>query len=330
MLKKVIFNIYSALCLAILAFILLIIAVSIYLYLPDKYLDHDRYFIIDKGSSFKTVTQKLHQEEIIQYPKIFYYTARLVKGYNFKVHHGEYLFTKNSSWQEIINKINGGQVHLRQLTIAEGLSADSVIKILNQNQYLSGDIDKSTVKEGWLLPETYYYHYQEQRSELITRMQDAMIKTIDELWEQRDANILLKNKQEAIILASIVEKETGIAHERPLIASVFVNRLKKGMRLQSDPTIIYSFAFGNVDLEREIRRSDINNKSAINTYNIYGLPPTPICNPGIDSIKAVLNPPQTDYVYFVAKGDGSGEHNFSSNITDHNNYVTQYRQSLND
>ena len=153
-------------------------------------------------------------------------------------------------------------------------------------------------------------------------MQNAMQKTIDELWEVRDKTIPLRNKKEAIILASIVEKETGLASERPKVASVFINRLRKRMKLQSDPTIIYSFAMGNRKLERPIKQSDINNNSKFNTYNIYGLPPAPISNPGIDSIKAVLNPPQTDYLYFVASGDGG--HQFSSNLKDHNGYVSEY------
>jgi UPF0755 protein len=158
-------------------------------------------------------------------------------------------------------------------------------------------------------------------------MQSAMQKTIDELWEQRDKTIPLRNKNEAITLASIVEKESGVATERPKIASVFINRLRKRMKLQSDPTIVYSFTFGDKSLERPIKKSDINNGSIYNTYNIYGLPPAPICNPGLASIKAVLNPPQTDYLYFVASG--YGYHYFSNNLKDHNSYVTKYYQTIN-
>jgi UPF0755 protein len=136
----------------------------------------------------------------------------------------------------------------------------------------------------------------------------------------------VRSKQEAIILASIVEKETSINAERGKVASVFTNRLRKGMKLQSDPTIIYSFTKGDKNLERPIRVSDIQNGSPFNTYNIYGLPPTPICNPGLASIKAVLNPPKTDFLFFVATGNGG--HQFSSNVKDHNTYVAQYRKVL--
>jgi UPF0755 protein len=158
-------------------------------------------------------------------------------------------------------------------------------------------------------------------------MKGAMKKTIDDLWKERDRSIPIKTKKDAIILASIVEREAGTPSERPVIASVFTNRLRKGMKLQSDPTIIYSFTFGNTDLERRIRRKDINNQSPYNTYHIYGLPPSPICNPGIDSIKAVLNPPKTNYLYFVASGYRK-KHNFSTNLKDHNRFVSKYYKTL--
>lgn len=154
-----------------------------------------------------------------------------------------------------------------------------------------------------------------------------MHKTIDQLWEKRDPTVPLKTKEQAIILASIVEKETGIAEERPKVASVFINRLRKGIKLQSDPTIIYSFSLGDKKLERPIRLSDIRNNSPFNTYFIYGLPPAPICNPGLASIKAVLNPPQTDYIYFVATGTNGG-HYFSANLREHNESVAKYRSAI--
>ena len=153
-----------------------------------------------------------------------------------------------------------------------------------------------------------------------------MRKTIDDLWEKRDPSIPVKTKEQAIILASIVEKETGIAEERPKVASVFINRLKKGMKLQSDPTIIYSFTFGDKKLERPIKTKDIQNNSPFNTYHVYGLPPAPICNPGIASIKAVLNPIQTEFLYFVASG--RGDHTFASNLKDHNDNVVRYYKGL--
>jgi UPF0755 protein len=154
-----------------------------------------------------------------------------------------------------------------------------------------------------------------------------MKKTIDSLWEKRDLTIPLETKEQAIILASIVEKETGLNAEIGNVASVFINRLKKGMKLQSDPTIIYSFAFGNKSLERPIKVSDIQNNSVFNTYNVYGLPPTPICNPGLASIKAILNPPSTDYLFFVANPKGNG-HLFAKTLDEHNRNVAKYRYAI--
>jgi UPF0755 protein len=161
---------------------------------------------------------------------------------------------------------------------------------------------------------------------MVKRMQDSMQKAINELWEKRDKTIPLKSKEEAIILASIVEKETSLNSERGLVASVFTNRLRKGIKLQSDPTIIYSFTFGDKKLERQIRVSDIQNNSNFNTYHIYGLPPAPICNPGLASIKAVLNPLNSDYLYFVASG--RGDHIFSATLQEHNANVARYRRLI--
>ncbi|MDA0901986.1 MAG: endolytic transglycosylase MltG [Proteobacteria bacterium] len=325
MLKRSAINIYTLISLAIFALLLAIISLTIYLNLPNPHLQEDRYFVVEKGHGFKWVAKKLHNENIIKHPNLFLYSALLLKGHNLTAHQGEYLIEKNSSLQDIMDKIHKGTVHLRRITIAEGLSTHSILKIIDQAPYLTGEIDQN-IAEGSMLPETYLYYRGESKMDVVKRMQDALKEVLDELWEKRDRSIPIKSKEEAIILASIVEKETGVPHERPMIASVFTNRLRTGMRLQSDPTIIYSYAFGNTDLEREIRRSDIRNKSNINTYHIRGLPPTPICNPGIDSIKAVLNPPESEYLYFVATGNGG--HNFSSNIRDHNNFVTEYRKII--
>jgi UPF0755 protein len=293
---------------------------------PNNYHKQDKKFIIENGLTFRKVVEKLHQEKIIRSPNAFLYVSQLVKGRDPTVRYGEYFFEKNLSYYKILHKMIKGYVSFRKVTIAEGLSTNSALKIIHNSYGLIGDIQEN-VPEGSLLPETYFYSYNDTKLATLRRMQADMQKTIDELWEKRDQSIPLKNKFEAIILASIVEKESGIASERGKVASVFINRLRKGMKLQSDPTIVYSFTLGNKALERPIRKSDINNTSKYNTYHIYGLPPGPICNPGIESIKAVLNPPSTDYLYFVASGVGGG-HNFSSNIKDHNAYVARYYQIL--
>jgi UPF0755 protein len=292
---------------------------------PNSYHRQDQRFIIESGMTLREVVEKLHKEKIIKNPYAFLYISQLIKGLDPKVRYGEYFFEKNISYYKILHKLTKGNVFFRKITIAEGLSSHSALQIINNSSGLVGQAPAS-LKEGSLLPETYFYSYNDTKSSIVKRMQEAMAKTINELWEKRDLNTPVKNKEQALILASIVEKETGIDFERPKVASVFVNRLKKGMKLQSDPTIIYSFTFGDKKLERPIRISDIQNNSNFNTYHIFGLPPAPICNPGIDSLKAVLNPIKTDYLYFVASG--KGDHIFSSNLQEHNINVAKYRNYL--
>ena len=305
-------------------FLISVLSLIMYFNAPNSYHKQDKKFIVENGLTLRQVVEKLRDEHIIRNPTAFLYIGQLVKGYNPTVRYGEYFFEKNLSYYKILHKMVKGYVSFRKVTIAEGLTNNSVLKIINQSQGLIGELPE-TVLEGSLLPETYFYSYNDSKMTTLKRMQVGMQKTIDELWEKRDTSVPLKSKFEAIILASIVEREAGSPSERGKVASVFINRLKKGMKLQSDPTIIYSYTLGNKDLERPIRRSDINNDSKYNTYHVYGLPPGPICNPGVESIKAVLNPPATDYLYFVATGIGK-DHNFSSSIKEHNDYVNRYRQ----
>jgi UPF0755 protein len=326
MLKKNFENICVFFSLAVFTFMIGILSLIMYFNAPNSYHKQDKKFIIENGLTLRQVVNKLHREKIIRNPTAFLYISQLVKGYNPTVRYGEYFFEKNLSYYKIMHKMVKGYISFRKITIAEGLTSKSALEIIDTAHGLIGDLPNN-IKEGSLLPETYFYSYNDTKLATVKRMQAEMQKNIDILWETRDRSVPLQNKYEAIILASIVERETGSPSERGKVASVFVNRLKKKMKLQSDPTIIYSFTMGDKKLERPIRKSDINNKSPYNTYNIYGLPPSPICNPGLESIKAVLNPLQTDYLYFVATGRGR-EHNFSSNIKDHNNYVSQYYQNL--
>lgn len=312
--------------LSVFTYIILVFSIITYFNAPNSYHQSDKRFVVKKGMTFRQVAEKLHDEKIIKSPTTFLYLSQLIKGIDPKVRYGEYFFERNTSYYKILKKMLRGYIFFRKVTISEGLSSHSALKILNKSSGLVGELPEK-IAEGSILPETYFYSFNDTKVATLNRMKEAMKKTIDELWENRNINIPIKTKKEAIILASIVEKETGLASERKKVASVFVNRLKKGMKLQSDPTIIYSYAFGNTKLEHPIRLSDIRNKSPFNTYNIYGLPPTPICNPGIDSIKAVLNPPKTNYLYFVASPNGKG-HNFSSTLKEHNYYVRQYRQYI--
>ncbi len=322
---KKIFTFCAAFSVIVFCYLVLMLGLIMYFNAPNSYHAQDKRFIIESGMTLREVVEKLHDEKIVKNPTAFLYISQLIKGVDPKVRYGEYFFERNISYYKILHKMVRGNIFFRKVTVAEGLSTNSALKAVDRSNGLIGQLPEH-VKEGTLLPETYFYSYNDTKISMIKRMQDAMKKTIDELWAQRDLTIPVKTKEEALILASIVEKETGLASERPKVASVFVNRLRAHMKLQSDPTIIYSFTFGDKSLERTIRVSDIQNNSPFNTYHIYGLPPAPICNPGMASIKAVLNPIQSDYLFFVASG--RGDHIFSSNIKDHNANVARYRSIM--
>jgi UPF0755 protein len=215
-----------------------------------------------------------------------------------------------------------GKSILHKLTAPEGKTTKQILALVAAHEVLVGDITMAPA-EGALLPETYSFTRGETRDELIADMMRARDAVLDELWEKRANDLPIMTKDEAIILASIVEKETGVASERPLIAAVFVNRLRRGMRLQSDPTIIYGLT-GGEPLGRGLRKSELERETPYNTYLISGLPPTPIANPGRASIEAVLDPAESDYLFFVA--DGTGGHVFAATLEEHNRNVVKWRQ----
>jgi UPF0755 protein len=323
--KEKFFKACATISIAVFSYLAIIIFIIIYFNAPNSYHHKDKRFIIDSGMTLREVVDRLYDEKIIKSPTTFLYISQLIKGMDPKVRYGEYFFEKNISYYKILHKMIRGNVFFRKVTIAEGLSSKSALQAINRSIGLIGQTPE-VIKEGSLLPETYFYSYNDTKIGMIRRMQDSMTKAIDEMWELRDQSIPVKTKEQAIILASIVEKETGIDSERDKVASVFINRLNKGMKLQSDPTIIYSFTMGDKKLERTIRMSDIQNNSPYNTYHVYGLPPAPICNPGIASIRAVLNPIKTEYLFFVASG--KGDHIFSRNLQEHNFNVSRYRSFM--
>jgi UPF0755 protein len=214
----------------------------------------------------------------------------------------------------------------RRLTVAEGLTVAEVFRLLAETEALSGDLPEPP-PEGSLLPETYFYALGDDRAELVRRMQRGMRRLLDQLWPARAEALPLTERQQALILASIVDKETGVAAERGAVAAVFHNRLRQGMRLQSDPTVIYGLTDGNGPLDRELTRADWQHDSPYNTYRIEGLPPGPIGNPGRAALEAVLNPDDVDYLYFVA--DGSGGHAFGRTLDEHNRNVAKWRRIKN-
>ena len=324
---KYLFKLVTTFSIAVIILFFAILSIILYYNAPNSYHKQDKRFIIESGLTLREVVNKLHNEKIIRHPSAFLYLGQIIKGIDPKVRYGEYFFEKNISYYKILHKMVRGNIFFRKITIAEGLSSHSAFEIISKANGLVGEMPKiNEIEDGTILPETYFYSYNDSKKFLIKRMKDQMTKAIDELWLKRDKSIPIKTKREALILASIVEKETGVFSERGYVASVFINRLRKGMKLQSDPTIIYSYAFGDKNLERPIRLSDIRNKSPYNTYNIYGLPPKPICNPGIQSIRAVLNPIKSNYLYFVASG--YGDHIFSTNLRYHNRNVMRYRKII--
>lgn len=277
--------------------------------------------VIESGSGLGSVAWDLQRAGIIRSDLIFRLHARLT-GYAAQLKAGEYRFAPGVSPGDVLAKVVAHDVVMRFVTIPEGLTSSQIVKLIKEADGLTGDLPRS-IEDGMLLPETYGYERGESRSALVRRMRQARDDVLSNLWAGRAADLPLDSPEDALILASIVEKETSVARERPRVAAVFVNRLRRGMRLQSDPTVAYG-----VDptgpLGRPLRRSDLNGETPYNTYKISGLPPGPICHPGRDAIAAVLNPEQTKDLYFVA--DGSGGHAFATTLAGHNRNVAQWRR----
>lgn len=279
--------------------------------------------IIPKKSSTYKVAEILCKKNIIGQPYFFFVASVInkLKRQGFK--YGEYEIPPHISLCSIVNLLCSGQTVLHYFTVPEGMTISELCKKLEEEALLIGEIYRKP-QEGMILPETYDFQYGDNRQDFLDRMNHAMETTLKQLWVNRESNIAIKSVQEALILASIVEKETGIANERPLVASVFLNRLKIGMRLQSDPTVIYGLTLGKNLLKRNLSLKDLKGHSPYNTYNIYGLPPTPIACPGKEALQAVLHPIITEYLYFVA--DGTGGHNFSKGYDIHLQNVQKWRK----
>ena len=278
--------------------------------------------VINKGETSGIVAQKLAESGVISKPWLFKLSARF-KGLDKHLKAGEYQFVKGISLSEVIRQIAQGEVFFRKITLPEGLTTKQMLKIIKEDEALSGKIT-IIPEEGELLPETYSFVLGDSKNSIIKQATEAMQKAKTEAWNNRDEGLPLKNIEEMIVLASIIEKETAVPEERRLVASVFVNRLRKGMRLQTDPTVIYALTKGENDFERKLTRKDLEIDSPYNTYKYYGLPPKPICNPGKASIYAAVHPEMSDYLYFVA--NGSGGHNFAFSLKEHNNNVKNWKK----
>ncbi len=276
---------------------------------------------IEKGMNLRQIAAFLKKEGVIKSPAIFTFGVRAHnKAGAMKA--GEYSIPARSSAKMVMDILTGGQTYIRRITIPEGLTSGQIVDILNNTDALIGEVMKIP-ENGTLLPETYYYSFGDTRHSMIVRMQNAMQRTLDELWPERVDGLPFESPEKAVILASIVEKETSISGERRHVASVFLNRLQTGMRLQSDPTVIYAVTNGNLPFKRKLYTKDLRIQHAYNTYVIYGLPPGPIANPGRESIAAVLNPVESKDIYFVA--DGTGGHVFAKTYDEHIENVKKWR-----
>lgn len=236
---------------------------------------------------------------------------------------GEYAIDAAATPREILNQIALGRVFRRRLTIPEGSTSAEILQMVRKAEAMSGDPGSEPLPEGRLLPETYQYVYADDRLEMLRRMARARDELLARLWQQRAADLPLESEAQAVILASMIEAETPKADERPVVASVFINRLRRGMRLQSDPTVIYGMTLGRYSLEQPLTRADLQKATPWNTYVIDGLPPTPINHPGRASLVAALNPAATRFLYFVA--DGRGGHVFAETYDQHLKNVAAYR-----
>ncbi len=282
----------------------------------------EKVIVIERGSSVASIAKQLQSEGLIRFAKVFRFGIRILDDPR-PLQAGEYRIPAGASAADIAAILKSGEQVVHKITLAEGLSSIQIADLLRDEPLLTGKIE-TTPAEGTLLPETYHFHRGEDRTEMLRRMQTAMDEVLDKLWVGRDDGLPYQSPEEAMILASIVEKETAVESERWLVAGVFVNRLKKGMRLQSDPTVVYGITRGAGPLGRPLSREDLDAETAYNTYKINGLPPTPIANPGRASIAAVMNPAETDALYFVA--DGTGGHAFSKTLEEHNRNVRAWRK----
>lgn len=277
--------------------------------------------VVPRGAGLEAIAHSLATAGVIAEPTLFAIAAKLTgKARGLKA--GEYLFPAAVSPHDALGIMERGEVYVRRLTIAEGLSSVEAVEVLARAEGLVGEVSEPP-PEGSLLPETYHYSWGDERPALLRRMRRSMEEAVARLWAERAPGLPIDTPEQAVVLASIVERETGVDAERELVAGVFVNRLRRGMRLQSDPTVAYGIA-GGAGLDRALTRADLQAETPYNTYTIAGLPPGPICNPGLASLRAVLKPADTEYLYFVA--DGSGGHAFARTLDEHNRNVRKWRR----
>lgn len=295
-------------------------------------LSEDKILVVNKGDSLSKVAYQLERENVLSSAKLFILYARFQKKTKLEV--GEYQLVKNSSHDGLLNTLYEANVITYNVTLVEGKTFKDFIQVLQKKENITSLIDPSQSHdailgqigvdvdhpEGWFFPDTYRYVAGISDVELLQQAHQRMQSVLAEEWSARVDDLPYQSAYEALTMASIIEKETGVPYERPEIAGVFVRRLNIGMRLQTDPTIIYGLGD---EYQGNIRRKHLRQKTPYNTYMIDGLPPTPIAMPGREAIHAALHPKEGDALYFVAKGDGS--HYFSKTLREHNNAVREYQ-----
>lgn len=289
------------------------------LYTRPGPLGADTTVIVPKGATAAEIASALCTGGVIPSPLMFRAAVRLQAG---PLQAGEYRFPPHGSLRDTLAMLREGDTVKRRITVPEGLTSRQVVELLSDAEGLAGEVVAPPV-EGALLPETYNYAWGDSRSDLVRRMSQAMGATLDELWAARDPAVPLASPREAVILASIVEKETGIADERPRVAAVFLNRIRLGMKLQADPTVAYA-VHGGSGLGPPLTLTDLQYASPYNTYVVAGLPSGPIANPGRAALAAVLQPVHSDELYFVA--DGNGGHAFARTLEEHQRNVARWRR----
>jgi UPF0755 protein len=309
-------------------FLVMVVAAGYVLYVGKQRfealgpLQQDRVVTIPHGS-VRDISDVLTREGVIDQPWVFIGGVLLLKARE-GLKAGEYQFKAHETLSDVVATLSDGKVVEHQITIPEGLTSEQIVGRLMDNDVLTGNIDEIPA-EGSLLPDTYTFTRGMTREQLIRHMQHAQQRLVDEIWARRSPDLPLQTSEQMVILASLIEKETGKPDERTRIAAVFVNRLKQKMRLQSDPTIIYGLVGGKGSLGRPIMKSEIDQATPYNTYLIDGLPPGPITNPGRASLEAAANPARTRDLYFVA--DGTGGHVFAETYEQHQKNVLRLRQA---
>lgn len=307
-----------------------VVAVAGFYYVMDSYqkpgpLAANSNFVVRSGAGLAEIANNLERNGIVSDARIYRYVTATYLDDNQTLKAGEYEIKAGASMKDVTELLESGKSILYSVSMPEGLTVKQMFQRLADDTVLEGDLPSDLPPEGSLRPDTYKFTRGTKRAEIVTQMAAAQEKLIDQIWERRDPDLPVKTRDEFVTLASNVEKETGKDDERAHVASVFINRLAKGMRLQSDPTIIYGLFGGDgKPADRPIFQSDIKKETPYNTYVIKGLPPGPIANPGRAALEAVAHPWKTDDLYFVA--DGTGGHVFAATLAEHNANVKRWRK----